>query len=179
MPMHYTNTSKELNSYKVDKEGYINFSFIDRIQVKGKTVGEARDLLQETLNEYFKEATVVVKLVYYRISVLGEVNDPGSFMVDNKQINILQAISQAGGVSTFGDRQEVALVRQTNNGSRMFYLDLTDNAVLESDQFYLLPNDVIYVKPMRSKNLAFEKIPYSLLLSTVTLGLTVYSLLMK
>ena len=179
MPMHYTNTSKELNSYKVDKEGYINFSFIDKVQVKGKTIGEARELLQETVNEYFKEATVVVKMVYYRVSVLGEVNSPGSFMVDNKQINVLQAISKAGGISTFGDRQNVVLVRQTNDGSKMYYLDLTDNAVLKSDQFYLLPNDVIYIKPMKSKNLAFEKIPYSLLLSTMTLGLTVYSLLMK
>lgn len=179
MPMHYTNISKELNSYKVDEEGYINFSFIDRVQVAGMPVEEARDLLQETINEYFKEATVVVKLVYYRVSVLGEVNNPGSFMVDNKQINVLQAISEAGGINTFGDRQEVVLVRQTNNGSKIYYMDLTDNAILEKDQFYLMPNDVLYVKPMRSKNLAFEKIPYSLLLSTATLGLTIYGLLMK
>jgi len=179
MPMHYTNTSKELNSYKVDDKGYINFSFIDKVQVGGMTVEGARDLLQQTINEYFKEATVIVKMVYYRISVLGEVNQPGSFMVDNKQINVLQAISEAGGISTFGDRQQVVLIRQTSNGSKMHYLDLTDNAVLESDQFYLMPNDVLYVKPMRSKNLAFEKIPYSLLLSTATLGLTIYNFLMK
>src|SRR6056297_1129499 len=62
MPLHYTNTTKELNSYKVDQDGYINFSFIDKVYVKGLTVDEARKLLQENINEYFKEATVVVKL---------------------------------------------------------------------------------------------------------------------
>ena len=179
MPMHYTNTTKEVNSYKVDDQGYVHFSFIDRVKVQGMSVGEARDLLQETVNEYFKEATVVVKLVYYRVSVLGEVNNPGSFMVDDKQINVLQAVSEAGGINTFGNRQEVVLVRQTNNGSKMYYLDLTDNAVLKSDQFYLMPNDVLYVKPLRSKNLVFEKIPYSLIMSTITLGLTTYNLLMR
>ena len=89
----------------------------------------------------------------------------------------MQAISEAGGINTFGNREKVVLVRQTDNGSRMYQMDLTDNAVLQSDQFYLMPNDVVYVKPMKIKNVAFEKVPYSLLLSTLTLGLTLFSLL--
>ncbi len=176
MPLHYTNTTKELNSYKVDQDGYINFSFIDKVYVKGLTVDEARKLLQENINEYFKEATVVVKLVYYRVSVLGEVKDPGTFMIENKEINVLQAIAQAGGVETFGNREKVILVRQTDKGSKIHYLDLTDNGVLESDQFYLMPNDVVYVEPLGSKNAAYEKMPYTILISTLTLGLTIYSI---
>ena len=177
MPTPFTNTTKELNSYKIDQEGYINFSFIDKVQVNGLSVGDARDLLQSTINEYFKEATVIVKLVYYKIAVLGEVENPGYFSIESKQVNILQAISEAGGINTFGNREKVVLVRQTDNGSRMYQMDLTDNAVLQSDQFYLMPNDVVYVKPMKIKNVAFEKVPYSLLLSTLTLGLTLFSLL--
>lgn len=176
MPLHYTNTTKELNSYKVDQDGYINFSFIDKVYVKGLTVDEARKLLQENINEYFKEATVVVKLVYYRVSVLGEVKDPGTFMIENKEINVLQAIAQAGGVETFGNREKVILVRQTDKGSKVHYLDLTDNGVLESDQFYLMPNDVVYIEPLGSKNAAYEKMPYTILISTLTLGLTIYSI---
>jgi len=177
MPQHYTNTTKELNSYKLDQDGYINFSFIDKVKVGGLSVGEARKRLQNTINEYFKEATVIVKLVYYKVAVLGEVGAPGYFSIESKQVNILQAISEAGGINTFGNREEIVLVRQTSNGSRLYNIDLTDNSVLESDQFYLMPNDVVYVKPLKSKNLAFEKVPYSLLLSTLTLGLTIFSIL--
>lgn len=179
MPLHYTNTTKELNSYKVDQDGYINFSFIDKVYVKGLTVDEARKLLQENINEYFKEATVVVKLVYYRVSVLGEVEDPGTFMIENKEVNVLQAIAQAGGIKTFGNRRKVILVRQTEKGSKMHYLDLTDDALLESEEFYLMPNDVVYVEPLGSKNAAYEKMPYTILISTLTLGLTVYSIFFK
>jgi polysaccharide export outer membrane protein len=140
------------------------------------TEDEARDLIQETVNEYFKEATVIVKLAYYPVAVLGEVKNPGSFNIENKEVNILQAIAKAGGVSTFGNREKVKLIRQTEKGSRVFYVDLTDNGVLESDQFYLLPNDVVYIPPMNTKNVAFEKIPYSVLISTMTLGVAIYSI---
>jgi polysaccharide export outer membrane protein len=176
MPLYYSNSMKELNSYKIDKNGYINFSFIDKVYVKGLTVDEARELLQKTVNEYFKEATVVVKMVFYRISVLGEVQNPGTFMIDNKEINILQAISQAGGINTFGKRDAVKVIRKTNNGSKIYQLDLTDNGVLEADQFNLMPNDVVYVEPMKSKNVAFERIPYSIFLSMVSIGIAVYSI---
>ncbi|MGM0497927.1 MAG: polysaccharide biosynthesis/export family protein [Bacteroidota bacterium] len=177
MPLHYTNTAKELNSYKVNADGYINFSFIDKLQVKGLTEDEARELIQETVNEYFKEATVIVKLAYYPVSVMGEVKNPGTFNIENKEVNILQAISKAGGVETFGNREKVKLIRQTAEGSKIYELDVTDNGVLEDDQFYLLPNDVVYVEPMNTKNVAFEKVPYSLFVSTLTLGLTIYSLI--
>src|SRR6056297_2617412 len=179
MPLHYTNTAKELNSYKVDQDGYINFSFIDKVFVKGLTVDEARKLLQENINEYFKEATVVVKLVYYRVSVLGEVEDPGTFMIENKEVNVLQAIAQAGGIKTFGNRRKVILVRQTEKGSKMQYLDLTDDALLRAEEFYIMPNDVVYDEPLGSKNAAYEKMPYTILISTLTLGLTVYSIFFK
>ena len=92
-----------LKSYLVDESGYINFSFIDKMYVKGMTVLEVRDMIQEKVNEYFKETTVVVKMVNFEVSVVGEVNDPGSFTVYRDQINIFQAIGHAGGFKDFGN----------------------------------------------------------------------------
>jgi polysaccharide export outer membrane protein len=175
-PNPMTNTYQNLNSYRVDEDGYVNFSFIDKIYVKGLTIKEANDLLQETVNEYFKEATVIVKLVNYRVSVLGEVDNPGTFIIDNKQINILQAVAQAGGPTNFGNVRKVKLVRQTLEGSEMYYLDLTDNGLLQSDQYYLLPNDVVYVEPLKSKSFAFENFPYSIILSTISTAAIVIAL---
>ena len=137
---------------------------------------EVNDLLQNKVNEYFKEATVVVKLVNYRISVLGEVDNPGTFIIENKQINILQAVAQAGGTTNFGNLQKVKLVRQTLTGSELYYIDLTDNGVLQSDQYYLLPNDFVYIEPLNSKSFTFQNFPYSLFLSTISTAAIVYVL---
>jgi len=175
-PNPMTATYQNLNSYRVEEDGYINFSFIDKVYVKGLTVKEVNDLLQKTVNEYFKEATVVVKLVNYRVSVLGEVESPGTFIIENKQINILQAIAQAGGTKNFGNLKKVKLVRQTLNGSELYYLNLTDNGVLQSDQFYLLPNDVVYIEPLKSKSFAFDNFPYAIILSTISTAAIVIAL---
>ena len=166
-----------LNSYLVDEFGFINFSFVDKMYVKGLTIVEVKDLVQKTLNEYFKECTVVVKLVNFQVAVLGEVNNPGDFTIYRDYINVFQAIGMAGGIKQFGNRKNVKLIRQTQTGSNMYFLDLTDNRVLESPQFYLMPNDIVYVEPMGGKSRAYETFPYGTFfvgLSTALIGLNIY-----
>lgn len=172
MPQHFTSTTKELNSYKIDKDGYIHFSFIEKLMLRGKTLEEATQLLQDKINEYFKEATVVVKLAYFRISVLGEVKNPGTFDVEEKEINILQALSQAGGIETFGDRENVMLIRQ----EQVHYIDLSKKSLLQSEYFNLMPDDVIYVEPRSSKNISLEKLPYGVMLSIISIGFAAYTI---
>ncbi|MBN2614023.1 MAG: polysaccharide biosynthesis/export family protein [Bacteroidales bacterium] len=166
-----------LNSYSVDEFGFINFSFVEKMYVKGLTVAEVKDLIQKTLNEYFKEATVVVKLVNFEVTVLGEVNNPGSFTVYRDQVNLFQALGLAGGVKDFANVKKVRLVRQNQTGSNMYMLDLTSNKVLESPYFYLMPNDVVYVEPMNSKSTAYTTFPYNTLfmaMTTLILGANIY-----
>ena len=162
-----------LNSYVVDEQGYITFSFIEKMYVKGLTVEEVKNQLQKSINDYFKEATVVVRLVDYQVAVLGEVNSPGNFTIDKDQITIFQAISMAGGFKDFANLKKVKLVRQTLKGSDVFVLDLTKVDILQSDYYYLMPNDVVYIQPLASKSFAFEKFPYSVILSVVSLSLSV------
>lgn len=162
-----------LNSYMVDPEGYINFSFVDKMLVKGMTIEEVRKKIQSTLNDYFKETTVTVKLVNFQVAVLGEVNTPGNYTIDKDQINLLQAIAMAGGIREFGNRKRVMLVRQSLKGSDVFYLDLTDKNILSSDYFYLMPNDIVYIEPMKGKSYLQSTFPYGLLISTLSLALSV------
>lgn len=173
MPTLMNPTYLYLNSYMVDDEGYINISFIDRMFVKGMTLEEVKKKIQKTLNDYFKETTVSVKLVSFQVSVMGEVNSPGDFTIDKDQINVLQAISLAGGLKEFGNNKKVTLVRQTLKGSDVYYLDLSNKKILESDYFYLLPNDIIYVEPLKSKSYLFSQFPYGLIFSTASLALSV------
>ena len=166
-----------LNSYTVDEFGFINFSFVEKLYVKGLTVVEVKDLIQKTLNEYFKEATVMVKLVNFEVTVLGEVNSPGSFTIYKDQVNLFQALGLAGGIKDFGNVKKVRLVRQTQTGSNMYMLDLTSDKVLESPYFYLMPNDVVYIEPLNSKSTAYTTFPYNTLfvaLSTLLLGANIY-----
>lgn len=175
-PQFMSSTYLYLNSYKVDPEGYLSFSFVDKMYVKGLTIEEVRDVIQNTLNEYFKETTVVVKLVNFEVAVLGEVGSPGNYTINQEELNIMQALGLAGGINEFGNVEKVMLVRQTLNGSKINYLDLTDNKILESEFYYLMPNDVIYVEPRTAKTFAFEKFPYSMIFSILTAGLSIFAL---
>lgn len=165
-----------LNSYKVDEEGYVQYSFVDKVMVKGLTIEEAQDAIQEAVEEYFDDVTVQIKLVNFRISIIGEVNSPGSFTIDREQITILQAISMAGGLKEFAEADAVTLVRKSPNGSIVKTLDLTDSKILESEYLFLLPDDVVYVKPRQSKSYAFEKFPYALMAGIISIALSIYAI---
>jgi len=166
-----------LKSYSVDDEGYINFSFVDRMYVRGLTVAEVKDQIQEKLNEYFKESNAVVKLVNFEVAVIGEVNDPGNFTIYRDQINIFQAIGLAGGMKDFGNPKKIKLVRQTQGGSNLVQIDLSDNGILESPYFYLQPNDIIYVEPLNAKSWAYARFPYETIIVLVSTVLVGYNIL--
>lgn len=172
MPTLMNPTYLYLNSYMVDEEGYINFSFVDRMLVKGMTLEEVKKKVQKTLNEFFNETTVVVKLVNFQISVLGEVGSPGNFTIDKDQINLFQAIAIAGGMKDFSNLKKVTLVRQTLKGSDIHYVDISDKNILESDYFYLMPNDIVYVEPRKNKTYLFNTFPYGMIFSTLSFALT-------
>ncbi|WP_262507987.1 polysaccharide biosynthesis/export family protein [Williamwhitmania taraxaci] len=93
-----------------------------------------------------------MKLVNFKVTVLGEVNSPGSFTIDKEQINLFQALGLAGGMKNFGNGKKVTLVRQTDSGSEVIPLDLTDRNILASDYYYLMPNDMIYIEPLKAKS---------------------------
>jgi polysaccharide biosynthesis/export protein len=169
-PYLMNSTYQYLNTYVVDEFGFISFSFIEKLYVKGLTVQEAKEQIQKQLDSYFKEATVYVKLVYYQVAVLGEVNSPGNYTIEQDQINVFQAIGMAGGATQYGNFKKVKLVRQTQTGSEVYILDLTDNKILESPNYYLMPNDVIYIEPRGGKSWAYSQFPYQTIVSLLSVG---------
>ncbi len=169
-------TYQYLNTYVVDEFGYISFSFIDKFYVAGSTVPEIRTSIQQKLDEYFKEATVFVKLVNYQVGVLGEVNNPSNFTIEQDQITIYQVLGLAGGITSYGNLKEAKLIRQTQSGSEVHLLDLTDNKLIESPYYYLMPNDVLYIEPRAGKSWTFEQFPYQSLLYLFSVGILGYGL---
>lgn len=176
-PTVMSQTYLYLNSYIVNEEGYLTFSFIDKMYVKGLSVEEIQKQLQTTMNSYFKDVTVSVKMVSFFVSVIGEVNNEGKYNIPEEQTNLLEAIALASGFNEFANREKVMLVRQTESGSEVHYLNLYDKDILGSDYFYLQPNDVIYVQSLKSKSFAYEKLPYGVFLSTISIAIAILAFL--
>jgi len=161
-----------LSSYSVSDEGYIEFPILGKIFVKELTVEQTKNLLQQLADEYIKDVVVIVKMVNFRITVLGEARSPQVLLIYQNKINIFEAIAMAGDLSDFANRKNVILVRQVKGGSKTYYLDLTSNKLLSSDLYYLSPNDILYISPLRAKQFGFATFPYAMVFSSITLILT-------
>jgi polysaccharide export outer membrane protein len=161
-------TSLFINGYAVSDSGYIEIPVLGKILIAGKRMDEAIASIRQRADRFLKDATVIVKLISFKISVIGEVNRPGTYNNFNNQLNVLEAISLAGDITDYGNRQMVHVLRPEANGTKTFSLDLTDRNILTSDGFYLLPNDVVYVEPIRSKSFRINIPTVSLVLTSVS-----------
>ena len=141
-----------LEGYSVDEAGRINLPILGMISVKNLTLDECQALIQTNANKYLKNATVVVKLVSFKITVLGEVQNPGYHYVYNSQATILEGLGLAGDLTIFANRSDVKLIRPVAAGSEVVLLDLKDPNLLKSKYFYLMPNDVLYVEPLKARS---------------------------
>jgi len=142
--------------YTVDDHGNIRVPVLGEIEVLGKTLDEVRQTVEsKLLSEYFnKEATIFVsvKLAGFHYAINGEVKSPGSKVLMQEKVNIMEAIANAGDIDITGDRRSVAVIRQYPQGAEIHTIDLTDRNAMKSPYYYLQPNDYIYVKPLPQKS---------------------------
>jgi len=120
-----------------------------------------------------KNATVVTKLISYKITVLGEVNNPGYHYVYNNQATLLEALGLAGDLTIFASRKNVKLIRTVPQGTEVVLLDLKDPNLLKSKYFYLMPNDVVYVEPLRARSKRSNLENLTLLFSAITTAILI------
>jgi len=168
MASEYSDLGLYLDSYVVDDSGYIDFPLIGKIIVKDLKVDQVKNKVQLLINEYLKDVTVTVKLVSFNITILGEIKMPGTHKVYQDKINIFEAISLAGDLTEFANRQKVALIRLTKEGSRVVYLNLNSIDILRSEYYYLRPNDILYFAPLGIKRWGAETFPWALVFSAIS-----------
>ncbi len=168
-----TDAAMFVNGYSVDKNGQVQLPTVGKIKVQGLTIGETQELVQRKINEFFTNATVILKMVNWRLSVLGQVSRPGAFQVYNNQITILDALALAGGPDEFADKSHVTLLRQSERGVQALYVDLSNTQVLSSEYYYLLPNDIVYVPALKARPGRLNLELLSVLLSAVTVAVLV------
>ncbi|MCB0805587.1 MAG: polysaccharide biosynthesis/export family protein [Bacteroidales bacterium] len=172
----YYDAAVYLNSYSVNEEGYVELPFIGELFVKGMSLEEAKDIIQEKVNEYLINTMIIVKLVNYNVTVVGEVNSPAQIKIYQDRINIYEILGMAGDMTTYAKRDEVLLIRKTENGSKVHKLNLLSDEILESEFFYIMPDDIVYVQPVKGKNFAMQQFPYTLVISSISLIIAIFAL---
>jgi polysaccharide biosynthesis/export protein len=140
-----------LSGYAVDEDGRINLPTVGKLKVAGLTLTQVQALVQQQVSGFVRGANVLVKLLSFKLTILGEVRNPGRYFVYNEQATVLEGLSLAGDLTEFGNRRTIKLIRPTSTGSTVILLDLTDPALLRSPYYFLLPNDVLYVEPLRAR----------------------------
>jgi polysaccharide biosynthesis/export protein len=166
-----------LYGYDVNSEGNIILPAIGNIKVEGLTLEDARKIIQESADKVFKSATVECKLLSFKFTVIGEVKNPGTYINYNNYLTVLEAIGRAGGIGDFGKRDRVLVVRPAEKGSKTYRLNLQDKAILNSDAYFLLPNDVVIVETQSHKVFNLNLPTFAFIITTVTSTITTTLLL--
>ena len=173
----YVREDITLLSYTVNEEGYVRLPYMGNVFLMGKTLEEASSLIEKELQGYLNQPAVSVKFVNKKVTVLGEVGRPGVYMFYDKRINIFQALGYAGDITRFGNRKVVLVIREEDNAVSKNYVNLLDENILTSYYYFVKPNDIVYVQPLRKQIWGIREVPYSLIISTITTALLIMNFL--
>jgi len=166
--------ARKLDGYLVDSSGNIDIPILGIVKVSGMTCSSLSESIKKDIEEYVLNPNVRIKILNFRVSILGQVTNPGTIEVINQNISFTELISRAGDLKKNADPTKVMLLRNVDNKVQTKYLDLTSNEFLNSEYYYLKQNDVVYVRPDNA-SLAFDfgilrnTAAYSLLISIIIL----------
>lgn len=166
------------NLYTVGEDGSIDYPVIGKIQLGGLTRTEAIAYVKTRLNNYIVNPGVNINFTNFKVSVIGEVNKPGTFTLPNERITLLEAIALAGDLGIQGKRSNVTVIREQDGVKKTYTVDLTSKEALNSPVYYLAQNDVVYVEPNQSK-IQSSVVNYSLFVSVAGIIISVIAVLAR
>lgn len=165
--------------FDVKPDGTLNLPVVGLIKAEGNTVDELRNTLQAEFSKHYNNAILECKLLSFKFTVIGEVKVPGTYINYNNYLTVLEAIGRAGGIGDLGNRDRVLVIRPYDKGSITFRLNLQDKKILSSEGYFLLPNDVVIVEPLKQKIFSMNLPTISFLISTFTTTITMTLLLIN
>lgn len=159
-----------LQGYSVDNQGAIDLPVLGEMNVVGMTIKELKDSIDVRLLEYFQDNSAYsrVQLAGIRFAVVGDVRQPGKYVIYQNQATIFEALSLTGDITIVGDRRNVQIIRQYPEGVKVYEIDLTDAQVINDPRYFVQPNDIINVKPLNVKSWGIGTTGWQ----TITLGLS-------
>jgi polysaccharide export outer membrane protein len=147
----YTSGNQSQIGYLINSDGFIDFPIIGKIKLSGLTRQEAIDTLKVRLNSFIQDPVIIIRMLNYKVTVLGEVQNPGTFTIPNERITLLEAIGIAGDLEITAKRNNILVLREVDGKLTETRIDLTKKDVFNSSVYYLQQNDVIYIEPNRVK----------------------------
>ncbi len=177
--VRYDQASMYFEGYMVSDSGFISMPVLGDVFVAGKNLEQVEDLVQERASVFIKDVSIVVKLANFKITLIGEVNNPGMYYMYQRQTSILDALGQAGDLTDYGNRKNILLIRPGKDASTTVRIDLTDDDLLSSEYYYLKPNDVIYIEPLKSKGVRLLASDYGTILTAISSTLTAIVLVLN
>ncbi len=174
--IRYSSVGNDLIGYQVDESGDINFPFVGKINLISLTTSEAALKIEGALKEYVAKTSVTVKFINNQVSILGEVSRQGVYNFTQDKLNIYEALALGGGLTRYGNRTNIILLRQEGDKLMHHKLDLSDSKIDTKEYYYILPNDVIVVEPLKSVSTSYQNNTISIFLSAVTTLITVLTL---
>lgn len=164
------------SGYLVDKNGYIDFPMIGHIKMAGLSTPEAKEAITQGLQQNFKNPVVNIRFLNFKFTIFGEVQAPGTYSLANEKITILEAIGTSGDLTTYANRTNLLIIRELDGKREYGRIDLHSRQLFLSPYFYLRPNDVIYVEPLKEKvNTVTDRV--SKVLPWVSVGTTLLNLI--
>jgi polysaccharide export outer membrane protein len=164
----YSNASSNIIGYLVDESGNIDFPFVGKINVGSLTLKDAGSKIQNALSEYVANTTIIVKFIDNQVSILGEVQQQGVYAFSQDKLNIYEALALGGGLTRYGNRKNIILIRQEGDKIMHHKLNLSDSKIASKDFYYVLPNDVVVVEPLKSVSTSYSNITYTTILTSIT-----------
>jgi polysaccharide biosynthesis/export protein len=172
-----TEQSADMLSYTVDGNGEIQLPYAGKFMVKGKTLDIVKTELETALKAYIADAVVMVKMVNNYVSLIGEVQRPGKYLIYKDRMNIFEALAMGGDLGEFSNRQKIQLIRQTHDGNKIMEFSLSDRNIMATEFYYVMPNDVIYAQPMKGKFFQLNAFPYAIILNAITTFILMWNVL--
>ena len=163
--------------YLVNSNGEIDFPVLGTLKVAGLTTKELSEQLKIRLKDYLKNPTVAIRLVNFKVTILGDVKAPGAYTIASERITIIEALGLAGDLQIQGNRKSVTLIREKGGERTFVTIDLTSKKLFDSPYYFLAQNDVIYVEPNKAKiNSSVVGANTSIILSSISILVTLITL---
>ncbi|MFH1004421.1 MAG: polysaccharide biosynthesis/export family protein [Bacteroidota bacterium] len=176
----YVTGSPEPYGYLIDSNGMIDFPVLGKIKMAGSNRMEATALLKKKLEVYVPNPIIIMRILNFKVTVLGDVQKPGTFLIPNERITLLEVLGLAGDMNITGKRTNVLVIRDVDGKKTETRIDLTSKEIFTSPVYYLSQNDVVYVEPNRAKrNSSMVSPSVQVFLSIVSLILTTMILIKK
>lgn len=177
--MMYGEQGMYYTGFSVKDDGNVEIPLIGTVQIKGMTLEEAKVVIIQKAREQLKDPMVMIKLGTFKVTLLGEVGGQGVQYFYSNRPNIMEVIAKAGGLTDYGNLRQVLVIRPTVDGSRSYRINLQDKNLINTPEYIIQPNDIVYVPPLKAKGISMIAQDYGTLISLFTGTVGIFTLILS